>query len=57
MGKLKAKFDNFRFKGILVIAIIFAFISAVLFVELSGVQVNYAQKTFSFLPQDRIVTK
>ena len=57
MGKLKAKFNNFRFKGILVIAIIFAFISAVLFVELSGVQVNYAQKTFSFLPQDRIVTK
>ena len=44
MGKLKAKFDQFRFKGILVITFIFALISIVLFIELSGVQVNYTQK-------------
>ena len=49
MGKLKAKFDQFRFKGILVITFIFALISIVLFIELSGVQVNYTQKKMVFL--------
>ena len=57
MGKLKANFHNFRFKGILVIAFIFALISIVLFVELSGVQFNYAQKTLAFLPKEQIITK
>ena len=57
MGKLKAKFDNFRFKGILVIAFIFALISVVLFVELSGVQVHYTQKEMAFLPQEQVITK
>ena len=57
MGKLKAKFDNFRFKGILVIAFIFALISIVLFVELSGVQFHYTQKALAFLSQEQVVTK
>ena len=57
MGKLKAKFDNFRFKGILVIVMVFALIAAILFVELSGVQVNYTQNTLELMPKDRIVTK
>lgn len=57
MGKLKAKFDNFRFKGILVITFIFALISLVLFVELSGVQFHYTQKELALLPKEQIVTK
>ena len=57
MGKLKAKFDQFRFKGILVITFIFALISIVLFIELSGVQVNYTQKKMVFLEKEQVVTK
>ena len=57
MGKLKAKFDNFRFKGVLVITIVFAFISVVLFLELSGVQAHYAQTEMAFLEQEQVVTK
>lgn len=57
MGKLKAKFDNFRFKGILVITVIFAFVSGVLFVELSGVQRSYNQKELVLLSKEQIVTK
>ena len=57
MGKLKAKFERFRFKGILIITGIFAFISVVLFVELSGVQVHYTQKEMEFLAKEQVVTK
>ena len=57
MGKLKENFHNFRFKGIFVITFVFALISIVLFVELSGVQFHYAQKTLAFLPQEQVVTK
>ncbi len=57
MGKLKAKLDAFRFKGILAIVLIFALISAVLFVELSGVRYRYAQKALDLLAKDKIVIK
>lgn len=57
MGNLKAKFDNFRFKGTLVIALVFALIAAILLVELSGVRFNYTQKKLDLLPQENIVTK
>lgn len=57
MGNLKAKFQNFRFKGTLIIVLVFALIAAILFVELSGVRYNYAQKKLSLLPKDKIVTK
>ncbi len=57
MGKLKAKLNRFQFKGILAIVLVFALISAVLFVELSGVRFRYAQKTLDLLPQNRVVTK
>ena len=57
MGKLKAKFDQFRFKGILVITLVFALISIVLFIELSGVQVNYTKNKMVFLEKDQVVTK
>lgn len=57
MGILKAKWNNFRFKGILAIALVFALIAAVLLVELSGVRFRYTQKTLDLLPKEQIVTK
>ena len=57
MGILKAKWNNFRFKGILAIALVFALIAAVLLVELSGVRFRYTQKTLDLLPKEKIVTK
>ena len=57
MGNLKVKFGNFRFKGTLVIALVFALIAAILFVELSGVQANYSQNALKLLSKDQIVTK
>ena len=57
MGNLKAKFQNFRFKGTLMIVLIFALIAAILFIELSGVRFNYAQKKLALLSEEKIVTK
>lgn len=57
MGSLKAKIENFRFKGTLVVVLVFALIAAILLVELSGVRFNYTQKTLDLLPQDSIITK
>lgn len=57
MESLKAKYDNFRFKGVLLIALVFAFIAVILFVELSGVQFNYTQKKLDLLPKEKIITK
>lgn len=57
MGNLKAKIENFRFKGILAIVVVFAFIAAILLVELSGVKFHYNKKKLEHLPKDRIVTK
>ena len=57
MGELKAKIKNFRFKGTLAVALVFALIAAILLVELSGVQFNYNHKTLELLPKEKIVTK
>ena len=57
MGNLKSKLSAFSFKGILAIVLVFALISVVLFVELSGVQVRYAQKSLELLETEKIVTK
>ena len=57
MGNLKEKFSNFRFKGTLVIALVFALIAAILLLELSGVQANYNQSMLEMLSKDKIVTK
>ena len=57
MGSLKAKFKNFRFKGTLMIVLIFALIATILFVELSGVRYRYTQKELTLLPKEKIVTK
>ncbi|MBQ7328681.1 MAG: DUF2194 domain-containing protein [Oscillospiraceae bacterium] len=39
------------------IALVFALIAAILFVELSGVQVNFTQKQLDLLPKEQVVTK
>lgn len=57
MGALKRKLNAFRFKGILAIVLVFVLIAVVLFVELSGVQVQYTQTALGFLPSNKIVTK
>ena len=57
MGKLKAKFDSFRFKGTLVIVLVFALIASILLVELSGVQFQYNRNKLELLPEGKIVTK
>lgn len=57
MGKIKAKLNEFRFKGILAIALVFALIAAVLFIELSGVRARYAQKSLELLSAEKTVTK
>lgn len=57
MGKLKAKIENFRFKGTLVIVLVFAVIASILLVELSGVRFRYAQKKLDLLEKEQIVTK
>lgn len=48
---------KFSFKGILVILLVFSLIAAILFVELSGIQVNRYEKSLALLPQDKIITK
>ena len=57
MGSLREKLNHFRFKGTLAIVLVFALIAAILLVELSGVQVQYNQKTLEMLPKEQIVTK
>lgn len=57
MGKLKEKWNAFRFKGILAITLVFTLIAAILLVELSGIRFRYAQKDLTLLPKEQIVTK
>lgn len=57
MGNLKAKWNTFRFKGVLAIALVFALIAAVLLVELSGVRFHYTQKSLDLLEKEQTVTK
>lgn len=57
MGNVRAKIQNFRFKGILAIVVVFALITLVLLVELMGVQVNYMGHSLECLAMENIVTK
>lgn len=54
---LKQKYLCFRYKGIIVITLVFALISAILFLERSGIQFNYEKRVLDFLPENKIVTK
>lgn len=57
MGRLINGIRRFSFKGILVILLIFSLISAVLFVELSGIRAKRYTAALELMPQDKIVTK
>lgn len=51
------KFSNFRFKGMIVVMLVFALITVVLFVERSGINYNYNNPTIELIPEEKIVTK
>lgn len=57
MGRLNRFFRCFRFKGVLAIAVVYGLIAVMLFVELSGVQVNYNKQELELLAKNQIVTK
>jgi len=57
LERLKEKFLEFRFKGMLAIVLIFSLIAFVLFVERSGISYNYNKQSLPFLPEEKIVTK
>ena len=56
MGELIRRVREFRFKGILVILLVFALMAAVLLVELSGIRANRYARSLEFLPSEKIVT-
>lgn len=51
------KFSNFRFKGMIVVMLVFVLITVVLFVERSGINYNYNNPTIELIPEEKIVTK
>lgn len=57
MGHLRRKAQRFQFKSILTIALVFALIAVILFVELTGVQFRYVKRKLELLQKDQIVTK
>ena len=57
MERLKKGYRDFQYKGILAIVLVFAVISVVLLVELSGIRVNYKKGTWGPMPVAMIVTK
>ncbi len=57
MGELINGIRSFSFKGILVILLVFALISAILLVELSGIRANRYDMSLELMPQDKIITK
>ena len=57
MGELIRSIQKFSFKGLLVILFVFMLISAILFVELSGVQTYRYERSIDLLSSDRVYTK
>lgn len=57
MVKLEKKAPSFSFWGIIVIVMVFAFVSAILFVELYGVQANRYTNRIDLLPKENAITK
>lgn len=51
------KFSSFRFKGMIVVMLVFALITVVLFVERSGINYNYNNPAIELMPEEKIVTK
>ena len=57
MEKLKERFLKFRYNGILAIVLIFIVIALIVFIERSGISVNYTKRVLDYLPKEKIVTK
>jgi len=57
LAKLKERFLHFRYKGIICIVLVFSLIAAILFVERSGIQVNYQKVSLDAVPEDTVITK
>lgn len=53
----KERYINFRYKGIIGICLIFAFITMILFVERSGIQYNYEARELALLPENVSISK
>lgn len=57
MGKIRAKSDVFRYKGVFAIIFVFALIAVILLIELSGIRTRYVQTALELFTEDQIVTK
>ena len=57
MEKLKRNIGGFRFKGIVIVALIFAVIGVICFVERSGISYNYQHRSIGYMPNDKTLTK
>ena len=54
---LRDRFLKFRFSGMLVVAVVFAVISFILFLERSGISYNYNNPKLEFIPEAQVITK
>ena len=57
MGGIIRRILKFRYRGVLLILLLFTMISVILFVELSGVQTTSVRNHLELLPSESIVTK
>ena len=57
MERLRTKFVAFEYKGLVVIAAVFAVIAVILFLERSGIQYQYNKLSLSFLSGDTAMPK
>ncbi len=57
MENVKKYNSKFKYQGVLVILLVFAFIAVLLFTERVGIQFRYQNQALSLMPSDKIVTK
>lgn len=57
MERLRIKTLAFRYKGVFAIALLFAIMAVVLFLERSGVQYQYNHRSLDYLPNESTMTK
>ncbi len=57
MGNIRRFLGKFRFKGLLGITLVFAMIAVILFIELTGVRVNYQGQELVMLEKEQVLTK
>ena len=57
MERLRAKFAAFEYKGLAAIALVFAVMAALLFVERSGIRYQYDTRSLTLLPAESAPSK